>query len=411
MSVSGIGTAGYPAAGYETRKIRRNNSGVDFANRIAGSVSRNTSESRAKANTIFGQDNYVGGNAADIYGIGVYSRKDISAPQELNLPIETERYKIEDASYVEGVPSYEIVDKLTGRGLYIREDDPLMIQTDEKTGLEFVINMEQPFSCNVQMTGELKGLLDEIAGKRGIDLQKVPMQGGLTVNQDPKTGLRYLSIQGNEAKGVSVIITSEKDIETLNKLADEFQKYPVSSQRETAGLYALLEISGNLKREKDGFTLLTPSGITYIPYNGDSDKAWEIDISSSDYSAARKYFAIGIEASNSYTWLSKINSAKLLENDTKLLNHFSNRRVLADEGKEQASSQKSESKTEIIVKPDGSRVLVMTMSIGGMETTMSLEISKPTEAPNENSEHDTNNTPTAENDTVSNEMSNVSSEA
>lgn len=38
--------------------------------------------------------------------------------------------------------------------------------------------------------------------------------------------------------------------------------------------------------------------------------------------------------------------------------------------------------TEIIVKPDGSRVLVMTMHIGGMETTMSLEISKPTDLPN-----------------------------
>ncbi len=84
---------------------------------------------------------------------------------------------------------------------------------------------------------------------------------------------------------------------------------------------------------------------------------------------------------------------------------------VSDEELEQVDKQESESKTEIIVKPDGSRVLVMTMSIGGMETTMSLEISKPTEAPNENSEHDTNNTPTAENDTVSNEMSNVSSEA
>ena len=83
----------------------------------------------------------------------------------------------------------------------------------------------------------------------------------------------------------------------------------------------------------------------------------------------------------------------------------------SDEELKQEDKQESESKTEIIVKPDGSRVLVMTMSIGGMETTMSLEISKPTEAPNENSEHDTNNTPTAENDTVSNEMSNVSSEA
>ena len=84
---------------------------------------------------------------------------------------------------------------------------------------------------------------------------------------------------------------------------------------------------------------------------------------------------------------------------------------VSDEESKQKDKQESESKTEIIVKPDGSRVLVMTMSIGGMETTMSLEISKPTEAPNENSEHDANNTPTAENDTVSNEMSNVSSEA
>lgn len=64
-------------------------------------------------------------------------------------------------------------------------------------------------------------------------------------------------------------------------------------------------------------------------------------------------------------------------------------RVLPGGGLEQADSQESESKTEIIVKPDGSRVLVMTMSIGGMETTMSLEISKPTKAPNDNKEQDT----------------------
>ena len=85
-----------------------------------------------------------------------------------------------------------------------------------------------------------------------------------------------------------------------------------------------------------------------------------------------------------------------------------------DEELEQADKQESESKTDIIVKPDGSRVLVMTMSIGGMETTMSLEISKPTKAPNENSEHDTdNNMPSDDTgmDTVSDEMSNISTEA
>lgn len=54
-----------------------------------------------------------------------------------------------------------------------------------------------------------------------------------------------------------------------------------------------------------------------------------------------------------------------------------------------AQSQESETNTNIIVKPDGSRVLVLTMNIGGMETTMSMEISKPTEFPNEQAVSDT----------------------
>ncbi len=89
-------------------------------------------------------------------------------------------------------------------------------------------------------------------------------------------------------------------------------------------------------------------------------------------------------------------------------------RILSDEELEQADKQESDSKTDIIVKPDGSRVLVVTMSIGGMETTMSLEISRPTEAPNENSEHDTDNNMSSDDtgmDTVSDEMSNISTEA
>lgn len=51
-------------------------------------------------------------------------------------------------------------------------------------------------------------------------------------------------------------------------------------------------------------------------------------------------------------------------------------------------SHESETNTIIIVKPDGSRVLVVTMNVGGMETTMSLEISKPTEFANEHTADD-----------------------
>lgn len=409
MSVNGIGDSHYPAW-REAGRVQKNSSGIGFASRMANVVGTNASENGRKTNAAFGRDNYVGGDTVSIYDMCVYSRKDIFASQDLKLPIETERYKIEDASYMEGVPAYEIVDKLTGKTCYMREDH-MAIQKDAKTGMEFLINMDfdQPLTSNVLMTDELKNILNDFSEKRNFDIKEIPLQGGLVVNQDPKTGLNYLTISGNEGKGVSVILTSEEDIETLNKLVDEFQKYSVSSQRSTAGLYALLEISGNLKRGDEGFTYLTPDGITYIPYDGNPSKAWEIVIPTSDYSAARKYLAMGIEASNYQTWLSKFNSAKLLDSDAELFNHFGNGRVLADKESEKADKQESKTKTDIIVKPDGSRVLVMTMSIGGMETTMSLEISKPTEAPNENSKQNTdNNMPTAENDMVSDEMTNIS---
>ncbi len=52
---------------------------------------------------------------------------------------------------------------------------------------------------------------------------------------------------------------------------------------------------------------------------------------------------------------------------------------------EQAAREKEESTTdtEILVKPDGSRVLVVTVNIGGMKTSMSLQLSKPTNWQNE----------------------------
>lgn len=53
-------------------------------------------------------------------------------------------------------------------------------------------------------------------------------------------------------------------------------------------------------------------------------------------------------------------------------------------GKDAQEEEDSRTDTEIIVKPDGSRVLVVTMNVGGTETSMTLEISEPTGMPNEN---------------------------
>ena len=66
----------------------------------------------------------------------------------------------------------------------------------------------------------------------------------------------------------------------------------------------------------------------------------------------------------------------------------------------QPVDMESKTDTEIIVKPDGSRVLVVTMNFGGIETTMSLEISKPTAIQNANPIvfDETNTTPNISNE-------------
>ena len=78
-----------------------------------------------------------------------------------------------------------------------------------------------------------------------------------------------------------------------------------------------------------------------------------------------------------------------------------------------SDEKETENKTDIIVKPDGSRVLVVTMSVGGMETTMSIEISKPTNMQNDNLKHDNDNggISVSESETISNDISDSVSEA
>ena len=53
------------------------------------------------------------------------------------------------------------------------------------------------------------------------------------------------------------------------------------------------------------------------------------------------------------------------------------------EQEKKVSEEETETDTEVIVRPDGSRVLVVTVNIGGTSTTMSMKISEPTEMPNE----------------------------
>lgn len=59
------------------------------------------------------------------------------------------------------------------------------------------------------------------------------------------------------------------------------------------------------------------------------------------------------------------------------------RKASLERSMEEAQRRRQETKSDIVVKPDGSRVLMVTMNMGGVETTMSMEISKPTDMVND----------------------------
>lgn len=86
----------------------------------------------------------------------------------------------------------------------------------------------------------------------------------------------------------------------------------------------------------------------------------------------------------------------------------------AEDGVRDVPDEKeAQNKTDIVVKPDGSRVLVVTMSVGGMETTMSIEISKPTNIQNDNLDRDNDNgeTSVSKSETIANDNADTVSEA
>ncbi len=75
------------------------------------------------------------------------------------------------------------------------------------------------------------------------------------------------------------------------------------------------------------------------------------------------------------------------------------RSLLADREPNASSGEEdTNTSSEIIIRPDGSRVLMITMDIGGTQSVMSLQISEPTDMQNDISdpENDSGETPAYE---------------
>ena len=340
MSINGIGV-GY-SAWQETEKVQKNGSRTGFANKMAGADMAGSVLPQRAGVRVTGQN-----SALEAYRASAASTvRNVKPAYET---YESENYRIVPDNEV---GCFDIYNK-QGERIGAFEYSDIKVRQDSTTGKQFLISEHGTMNYDAMvMDGELKDDLQNVMGVETLETEELQ---GFTLRTHYGIGIQYLVRAGEEGRGGKVLLQSQTDIKKYEALAETyFNKYPnLIHDKNSAYIWADLEIKGLAQRADNGIIAMGFDGMSYND-NENCKNNWSVRFSEDIYKAI-------------FGWLH--NNGEL----------------------EQAGSQESETTTEIIVKPDGSRVLMMTMSIGGMETTMSLEISKPTEAPNEYSQHDTDN--------------------
>lgn len=225
------------------------------------------------ADTLFrktngGLDSYAGSERNRISDCGVYGRVFQTGTHRYNTvaikEVETERYSImwkPDGHLF-------IYDKERGGkeafGWTLNKND---VQIDEKTGLKFLIN---DLGCGlfnmVVVDEELEQGLKEALDVS--ELYEKPLVN-FSVQQDQKTGIRYITPNGFESSGGQIIMDKEAR-EKLDSLAKEYlSQYPnLVHSYEEAWFHATFEVRGLTKRTSGGIMQISPNSISFLDKDG-----------------------------------------------------------------------------------------------------------------------------------------------
>lgn len=322
-----------------------------------------------------------------------------------NTKAENEQYMVEKSDEIAGY--WCIYDKQCNHYFTF---NPMTtdLQMDEKTGSKYLIASDEHGGLVDAMSVDqsLFGVLKKFMGVK--DIAANALNERYIVDKNQFTGIECLKVKGAEGNGSWLMVRGK---EQLQELADIYKsQYPHLVKTEGLAMgFAQAEAAGQAFRTPNGIMMISCNGMEYMD-NTEASKSWAVQYP--------------VNASNMYTEIMKAMTDGYIYGDdiedfSKWKKYFEEKnleyeKILSDDELAAASGEKeTETKSDIIVKPDGSRVLVVTMNIGGMETTMSLEISKPTDMPNDNSKQDNENSsiPDTQADTVSEEMSGTVSEA
>lgn len=290
----------------------------------------------------------------------LYNELKTSSSFTSQLPIETQNYKIEaaDKSYTKDIV---ITDKRSNKTLYLNQNE-IILQKDAQTNLKFLFDTSDQATIqpNFVVDEELEETLRTCLNKSGNTLPETQLQG-YTVNTNSQTGIKYLTRNGQEGKGADILLLTESDRKKFEEIAQAYLKYPnIAENKSVAEIRAAMEITGNSKRCENGVLTLIDGYMSFTSYDGKKENSWSIVLDSKvKYDAAYKQLGSG--------------RLQGIEDQDFWDKFFENLEKNGNDNKQSEDSTKS----NIIVKADGSKVLQITMKICGMESTMNIKISDP----------------------------------
>lgn len=175
------------------------------------------------------------------------------------------------------------------------------------------------------------------------------------------------------------------------------QNYPgLVRNDDMAAFYAAIEIEGMARRTEHGILTINAEGMSYNDESStleDYSKNWSVKFKSAGmYELVMEFVDshIGnkseLELFKPFQELFEKNNCEYerIWTEKELEQGFLFDGSETERPEENEQLKETETKSDIIINTDGSRVLVLTIRVGSMEITTSIEISKPTKLPNEN---------------------------
>ena len=371
MGISGIGSVNT----YSYKNVNKGNNlnkGTALFDRVGDTTASNSrgvlEQSRLTAYGAYCSMSARASNKISVSNLGVQVSKELEAA-------ENDKYVI--SIYTEeGVKGHwRIYNKETGKTIGF---DPKLTSTqiDPETGKKYLTESDWygGFMGAWSVDSSLEKLLKEFMGVD--ELQYTDINDNFSLERDATTGILVIKKRGAEGNGGEMFIEDEEQAKKLDELANIYlEKYPsLVTSKEMALNFAKGEIMGINVRDATGVLSIGIGGMIY--YNTqDPLKSWGIQYSGYDstiYSKIKEAFVSGTITGNMISdyekwvdWLTK----KDIDFEFNFLVESENKEI----------TNERQTKSEIVVGPDGSRILMITMSIGGMETVTSIEISKPTD--------------------------------